>query len=41
MLPTKGATMEEPTMARGEAVVPIQPLVDEPTVNVDVPVCGG
>ncbi|MCX2965381.1 DUF4012 domain-containing protein [Gordonia aquimaris] len=34
-------TLDEPTMARGEAVVPIQPLVDEPTVHVDVPVCGG
>ena len=34
-------TLDEPTMARGEAVVPIQPLVDDPTVHVDVPVCGG
>jgi hypothetical protein len=32
-------TMTEPTSA-GEAVVPVQPLVDEPVVTVDVPVCG-
>ena len=30
--------LEEPTVA-GEAVVPVQPLVDDPTVTVDVPVC--
>ena len=30
----------EPTSAHGEAVVPVQPLVDNPTPRVDVPVCG-
>ncbi|MEP9390793.1 DUF4012 domain-containing protein [Gordonia sp. VNK1] len=33
-------TMEEPTSAHGAAEVPIQPLVDDPNVRVDVPVCG-
>ncbi|MGV9669262.1 DUF4012 domain-containing protein [Gordonia sp. NPDC003504] len=33
-------TIEEPTSAHGAAEVPIQPLVDDPNVTVDVPVCG-
>lgn len=33
-------TSTEPTSAHGEAVVPVQPLVDNPTLRVDVPVCG-
>ncbi|MCR5977815.1 DUF4012 domain-containing protein [Gordonia jinghuaiqii] len=32
--------IDEPTTAKGEAEVPIQPLVDDPTVKVDVPACG-
>ncbi|KQR96233.1 hypothetical protein ASG12_18745 [Williamsia sp. Leaf354] len=32
-------TFLEPTSARGAAVVPVQPLVDEPAVTVDVPQC--
>ncbi|UEA57829.1 DUF4012 domain-containing protein [Gordonia otitidis] len=34
-------TATEPTSAQGEAAVPVQPLVDNPTPKVDVPVCGG
>ena len=34
------AALAEPTSAHGEAVVPVQPLVDNPTPTVDVPVCG-
>ncbi|WP_461666449.1 DUF4012 domain-containing protein [Gordonia sputi] len=30
----------EPTSAHGEALVPVQPLVDNPVPRVDVPVCG-
>ncbi|MEE3851340.1 DUF4012 domain-containing protein [Gordonia sp. LSe1-13] len=33
-------TLDEPTSAHGEAELPIQPLVDDPTVTVDVPECG-
>ena len=42
----KGASVElryelnEPT-APGEARVPVQPLVDDPTVTVSAPVCAG
>ncbi|GAB91339.1 hypothetical protein GORHZ_127_00270 [Gordonia rhizosphera NBRC 16068] len=32
--------LNEPTSAHGDVQVPIQPLVDTPTVNVDVPTCG-
>ncbi|WP_238421475.1 DUF4012 domain-containing protein [Gordonia sp. 'Campus'] len=32
--------IDEPTTAHGPAEVPIQPLVDDPTVKVDVPACG-
>ncbi len=32
--------IDEPTAAAGEAEVPVQPLVDDPTVTVDVPACG-
>ena len=32
--------IDEPTSAHGDAEVPIQPLVDDPTVTVDVPACG-
>ncbi|HQV18824.1 MAG TPA: DUF4012 domain-containing protein, partial [Gordonia sp. (in: high G+C Gram-positive bacteria)] len=31
---------DEPTSAKGEALVPIQPLVDDPMVTVSVPACG-
>ena len=30
--------LEEPSAA-GEATVPVQPLVDQPTVSIDVPQC--
>ncbi|MGV9712261.1 DUF4012 domain-containing protein [Gordonia sp. NPDC003424] len=33
-------TLSEPTSATGPAQVPIQPLVDDPKVGVDVPECG-
>ncbi|MGZ8176956.1 DUF4012 domain-containing protein [Williamsia sp. SKLECPSW1] len=32
-------TLIEPTSAKGPAVVPVQPLVDDPTITVDVPQC--
>lgn len=32
--------LTEPVVG-GEARVPVQPLVDQPKVNVDVPICGG
>ena len=42
--PGKTVTVEfqftEPTSATGPAVVPVQPLVDDPVVRVDVPECG-
>lgn len=31
--------LDEPTSAAGQAEVPVQPLVDDPTVTVDVPAC--
>ncbi|QUD81694.1 DUF4012 domain-containing protein [Gordonia polyisoprenivorans] len=33
-------TLTEPTSARGDAQVPVQPLVDTPPVHVSVPSCG-
>ncbi|OPX07882.1 DUF4012 domain-containing protein, partial [Gordonia sp. i37] len=33
-------TLTEPTSARGDAQVPVQPLVDTPRVHVSVPSCG-
>ena len=33
-------TIDEPTSAVGAAQVPVQPLVDTPTVTVNVPKCG-
>nr|WP_051989706.1 DUF4012 domain-containing protein [Gordonia soli] len=32
--------LDEPTSAKGAALVPVQPLVDQPTPLVDVPECG-
>ena len=32
-------TVIEPTSAKGAPIVPVQPLVDTPTVSVDVPRC--
>ncbi|MEP9415086.1 DUF4012 domain-containing protein [Gordonia sp. VNQ95] len=37
---TVEVTLTEPTSAHGQAQVPVQPLVDNPTPTVDVPACG-
>lgn len=38
---TVEAVIDEPATAVGEPVVPVQPLVDDPAVTVDVPACAG